>query len=106
MVSRTGGAGRARPTIERGASLGRRAYGKARPPRLAHLGTPPSILGDIAISVETAKRRRPRALEREVERYLIHGLLHLVGHDHARKKDHLRMNRATRRLRRVLDESL
>ena len=56
------------------------------------------ILGDIAISVETAARRRPRAVEQETERYLIHGLLHLAGHDHVRKEDRLRMERLAHRL--------
>jgi probable rRNA maturation factor len=42
-------------------------------------------LGDVAISLDTAARRarrggRPHGAE--VERYLVHGLLHLAGHDH------------------------
>jgi probable rRNA maturation factor len=42
-------------------------------------------LGDVAISIDTAARRAGRAgrpLRDEVERYLVHGLLHLAGHDH------------------------
>ena len=45
------------------------------------------ILGDIVISVETAKRQaREAGLEtsREVASLLIHGLLHLLGYDHNR----------------------
>ena len=44
-------------------------------------------LGDLAISLDTARRRASRAgrsLGAEVDRYLVHGLLHLVGHDHVR----------------------
>jgi probable rRNA maturation factor len=44
-------------------------------------------LGDLAISLDTARRRAPRAgrsVAAEVDRYLVHGLLHLVGHDHLR----------------------
>jgi probable rRNA maturation factor len=45
----------------------------------------PEILGDIVVSVETAKRQ---AIESGIEfnemlaRLLIHGLLHLFGYDH------------------------
>jgi probable rRNA maturation factor len=44
-------------------------------------------LGDLAISLDTARRRAARAgrsVGAEVDRYLVHGLLHLVGHDHQR----------------------
>jgi probable rRNA maturation factor len=44
-------------------------------------------LGDLAVSLDTAARRARRAgrtLGEEVDRYLVHGLLHLVGHDHDR----------------------
>lgn len=44
-------------------------------------------LGDIVISVETARRRSPgRRLGRELERLAVHGLCHLFGHDHNRPK--------------------
>ena len=40
-------------------------------------------LGDIVISLETARRRAPGGrLDAEVERLAIHGLCHLFGHDH------------------------
>jgi probable rRNA maturation factor len=45
-------------------------------------------LGDVAISLDTARRRARRAgrsVAAEVDRYLVHGLLHLVGHDHQRR---------------------
>ncbi len=48
------------------------------------------LLGDVAISLDTA-RRAARAGGRtegaELDRYLAHGLLHLVGHDHQRPRD-------------------
>ncbi len=51
-------------------------------------GTPgPRQLGDVVISLDTAKRQAKeygRTLEAEVSRYLAHGLLHLLGHDHER----------------------
>jgi probable rRNA maturation factor len=65
----------------------------------------PALLGDIVISLETAQRRRPEALEQEVRRYLVHGLLHLVGHDHAEPEQRLRMQQETRRLLKVLHDT-
>jgi len=64
----------------------------------------PQLLGDIAISVETARRRGKGKLFEEMTRYLIHGLLHLIGHDHATKRERQGMNRQARRLwREVVD---
>ena len=43
------------------------------------------ILGDVAISFETAKRQSEEAeinIDREVAFLFIHGLLHLLGYDH------------------------
>ena len=56
------------------------------------------ILGDIVISAETAARRRPKDPEREVLRYLVHGVLHLAGYDHRGQAQRLRMNRRARLL--------
>jgi probable rRNA maturation factor len=44
-------------------------------------------LGDLAVSLDVAARRARRggrSLGEEVDRYLVHGILHLVGHDHLR----------------------
>jgi probable rRNA maturation factor len=44
-------------------------------------------LGDLAISLDTAGRRARRggrSVRDEVDRYLVHGILHLLGHDHER----------------------
>jgi len=59
----------------------------------------PPMLGDIVISAETAARRRPKDPHTEVLRYLVHGLLHLTGHDHRGKAQRLRMERQARLLR-------
>jgi probable rRNA maturation factor len=56
------------------------------------------LLGDIVISAETAARRRPKDPQGEVLRYLVHGLLHLTGHDHRGKAGRLRMDRKARLL--------
>jgi probable rRNA maturation factor len=58
-------------------------------------GTPgPRQLGDVVISLDTAKRQAKeygRTLESEMARYLAHGLLHLLGHDHERPYDARKM---------------
>lgn len=56
------------------------------------------ILGDIVISVETAARRGRGGPERELLRCLVHGVLHLTGHDHRTKAQKARMDRLARRL--------
>ena len=61
----------------------------------------PEMLGDVVVSVETARRqavRRGRTLEAEVRVLLAHGLLHLVGYDHETKKEARAMGAKTREL--------
>jgi probable rRNA maturation factor len=59
-------------------------------------------LGDIVISVETARRRAPGGrLGAEMDRLAIHGLCHLFGHDHKRPGEAKRMFALERRLRRL-----
>ena len=46
-----------------------------------------ALLGDVVISLETARRAArlySGALRHELDLYLAHGLLHLLGHDHHR----------------------
>ena len=53
------------------------------------------ILGDIVISVDTAARNAKRfgvSLDNEMKRLVIHGTLHLLGHDHKNKSDKIAMN--------------
>ena len=66
-----------------------------------------ALLGDVVIGVETAARRARAARRRiddEVARLLVHGVLHLLGHDHARETDARAMRSEERRLLRVLRE--
>lgn len=59
-------------------------------------------LGDIVISVETARRRaNGRRLANELERLAIHGLCHLFGHDHHEPAEAKLMFALERRLRRL-----
>jgi len=66
----------------------------------------PEILGDVVISVDTARRQaaeRGTTLGREADRLLIHGLLHLLGYDHERSPaEARRMQRRERALARWL----
>ena len=51
-------------------------------------------LGDVILSLDTARRQaraRRRSLADELDLYLAHGLLHLLGHDHHRRRDAERM---------------
>lgn len=62
---------------------------------------PERLLGDVVISVETAKRQAAAynaPLQLELYRLLIHGLLHLKGHDHVALSERREMEREERRL--------
>lgn len=59
-------------------------------------------LGDIVISVQTARRRAAgKRLPSELERLAIHGLCHLFGYDHKRRAQADVMFALERRLRRL-----
>jgi probable rRNA maturation factor len=59
-------------------------------------------LGDIVISVETARRRAAgKRLQSELQRLAIHGLCHLFGHDHKRPAEARVMFALERRLLRL-----
>lgn len=67
----------------------------------------PQLLGDIAISVETAVRQaaeRGISCEEELADLLIHGLLHLLGYDHETSADDRRRMRTKQR--RILAQAL
>ncbi|MGH7737882.1 MAG: rRNA maturation RNase YbeY [Candidatus Tyrphobacter sp.] len=58
-------------------------------------------LGDVVISVDTARRQAASygaPLQRELERLLIHGVLHLLGHDHHERGEREAMKTQERRL--------
>ena len=51
---------------------------------------PSTLLGDVVISVDTARRQAEElemSLEEELLRLLIHGVLHLLGYDHENVSD-------------------
>ena len=59
------------------------------------------ILGDVVISLETAQRQAAmhgHGVEQEVALLLVHGLLHLLGHDHEEPEEALVMRTEEARL--------
>ena len=66
------------------------------------------ILGDVVISAETAKRQAETAgcsLEEEITRLLVHGILHLLGHDHVHGgRQAAKMKREEKRLMELIAE--
>jgi probable rRNA maturation factor len=71
-----------------------RTHPRARPPG-------EFMLGDIVISVDTALAQAAAydaPLEREVERLLVHSVLHLCGHDHMEAEERAIMESEERRL--------
>ena len=60
-----------------------------------------NTLGDVIVSIETAKRQadeRNVSLLEEVTMLMAHGLLHLLGWDHATRAEDVRMRKETERL--------
>jgi probable rRNA maturation factor len=58
------------------------------------------VLGDIVVSLPAAARQAREAggtLQKEVDRLLVHGLLHLLGYDHERGEARARTMRAAER---------
>ncbi len=56
------------------------------------------FLGDVVISIDTALRQahsRKRPLEHEVCFLLAHGMMHLLGHDHANAEEKKQMTKRT-----------
>jgi len=70
-------------------------------PKPAASPQPEHLLGDIVISIDTARRQAAdygAPLEREIERLMIHGLLHVLGHDHMQTEERAAMEAEERRL--------
>jgi len=70
-------------------------------PKTARPGGPELLLGDIVISVDVAVRQAAAydaRLDAEIERLLVHGLLHLLGHDHEKPRERAAMRAEERRL--------
>ncbi len=76
-------------------------YEPFRVPKRPTPGDPELLIGDIVISVDVAKRQAAAydaTLDEEIERLLVHGIAHLLGHDHEGPGERARMLREERRL--------
>ncbi|MBI3017140.1 MAG: rRNA maturation RNase YbeY [Deltaproteobacteria bacterium] len=77
---------------------------------LKHLNRHIAALGDIVISVDTAKRNAQKfgkTFEEELQFLLIHGFLHLLGYDHEKsKKEEKRMQRQEKILWNILKSKI
>jgi rRNA maturation RNase YbeY len=81
------------------------SLGKAS--RATEAGAPPMCLGDIVISLPAAKRNAReigQSLDREVCFLVVHGFLHLCGHDHVRNVEERAMLAAQRKLMALMEE--
>jgi len=61
----------------------------------------PELLGDVVICADTAKREADEAgvsFSRRMRELLIHGVLHLMGHDHGEPGEAARMEAEEARL--------
>jgi probable rRNA maturation factor len=57
-------------------------------------GPDPSLFGDIVISIDTAKRHARlynKSIMNEIIKLIIHGVLHILGYDHKKKNDAIKM---------------
>jgi probable rRNA maturation factor len=89
--------------------LNRRYLGKEGPTNVlafpmseGHLSDGILMLGDVVVSADTAlaeSRQSGEPLERTIFRLLIHGVLHLLGHNHEKSpKEARRMRKEEERL--------
>ncbi len=70
------------------------------------IGPTPHLLGDVVISVDTAARQAEqgcRKLVEEITVLLIHGVLHLLGHDHHTAPQRRRMAGESARLHKLFE---
>lgn len=71
----------------------------------AHAEFRGALLGDVVIDVEQAARQARRArrtLDDELAKLMIHGVLHLLGHDHEEDAEARRMRAEERRVWQVV----
>ncbi len=78
------------------------AFDRSGPTRpLGYESAPERMLGDIVVSLDTAQRQAGEydaPLAREVQRLLVHAVLHLAGHDHLEAGERSVMEAEERRL--------
>ena len=82
--------------------LNKRWRGKDAPTNVLSFATgEPNLLGDVVLAFETVAREakaQGKPLANHVRHLVVHGVLHLLGHDHARERDATRMENRERRI--------
>ena len=76
-------------------------FGDPRAKPVGSPNTPERLLGDVVISIDTARRQAAdydAPLQNEIYRLLIHGILHVLGHDHEEQAERAAMEGEERRL--------
>ncbi len=63
------------------------------------------LLGDLVISVPTARRQATRGLYKELLHLASHGLCHLLGYDHRDDEEEAEMNKRAAALRKMAGRS-
>lgn len=67
------------------------------------------VLGDVVISVETAKRearKRKKTFQEELDLYFVHGILHLLGYDDEKPRARKKMKTKEQEILKLLKASL
>ena len=55
-------------------------------------------IGDLAVSYEIINSRSKKNFSSEFDKVWVHGLLHLIGHNHIKNKDFFKMNKFEKRI--------
>ena len=55
-------------------------------------------IGDLAVSYEIINFRSKKNFHEEFDKVWVHGLLHLIGHNHIKHKDYNKMNKIEKRI--------
>ncbi len=88
-------------------SLNRRWRRKDAPTNVLSFPTrEPRMLGDVVMAFETVAREakeQGKPLAHHLRHLIVHGVLHLLGHDHDRERDATRMENRERRILRRFD---
>ena len=77
----------------------RSPHGEGAPWGGAAAASHPAMLGDIVISLDTARRQAKRGIYRELLHLASHGLCHLLGYDHRDDAEEREMNARAAALR-------
>ena len=60
-------------------------------------------LGDIIINLNKIKKYKEKKFKKEFDKLWVHGLVHLLGHDHKKKKDYSKMHKIERKYIKIIN---